>query len=121
LMHSLGFISPRDPRYVSTVHAIGRDLRRSDFIYRYIVSDDFGQPENAFLVCTFWYVDALAAIGERDEARSLFEHLLSCRNHHGLLAEDIDTKTREQWGNFVQTYSMAGIIDSAVRLANGVS
>ena len=118
LMHSLGFISPRDSRYVSTVHAIGRDLRRSDFIYRYIVSDDFSQPENAFLVCTFWYVDALAAIGERDEARSLFEHLLSCRNHHGLLAEDIDTKTREQWGNFVQTYSMAGIIDSAVRLAN---
>ncbi len=121
LIHSLGFISPRDPRYVSTVHAIGRDLRRGNFIYRYIVSDDFGQPENAFLVCTFWYVDALAAIGERDEARSLFEHLLSCRNHHGLLAEDSDTKTREQWGNFVQTYSMAGIIDSAVRLANEVS
>jgi GH15 family glucan-1,4-alpha-glucosidase len=117
LMHSLGFISPRDPRYVSTVHAIGRDLRRGDFIYRYIVGDDFGLPENAFLVCTFWYVDALAAIGDRDEARSLFEQLLSCRNHHGLLAEDIDTKTREQWGNFVQTYSMVGLIASAIRLS----
>ena len=116
LIHSLGFISHQDPRYVSTVHAIGHDLRRSDFIYRYIVSDDFCFAENAFLVCTFWYVDALAAIGEHDEARALFEHLLSCRNHHGLLAEDIDTKSREQWGNFVQTYSMAGIIDSAVRL-----
>jgi len=118
LMHPLGFLPADDPRYVSTVRAIGRDLRRGEFIFRYVEKDDFGEPENAFLVCTFWYVDALAAIGERDEARRMFENVLSCRNQHGLLAEDLDPETREQWGNFVQTYSMAGIIASATRLAN---
>ena len=117
LMHSLGFIAADDARFVSTVRVIGRDLRTGDFIYRYVEKDDFGRPENAFLVCTFWYIDALAAIGEREEARRIFERVLSCRNRHGLLAEDLDPKTREQWGNFVQTYSMAGIIQSALRLA----
>jgi GH15 family glucan-1,4-alpha-glucosidase len=118
LMQPLGFVSADDARYVGTVRAIGRGLRRGDFIYRYVEEDDFGHPENAFLVCTFWYIDALAAIGELDEARRLFAHVLSCRNRHGLLAEHVDPKTREQWGNFVQTYSMAGIIDSVLRLSN---
>lgn len=121
LMQPLGFIGADDERYKSTVRAIGRDLRRGDFIYRYIDSDDFGRPENAFLVCTFWYIDALAAIGDHDEARKLFERVLSRRNQHGLLAEDIDPKSGEQWGNFVQTYSMAGIIDSAMRLTSATS
>jgi GH15 family glucan-1,4-alpha-glucosidase len=116
LMHTLGFIAADDARFVSTVRAIGRDLRAGDFIYRYMEKDDFGRPENAFLVCTFWYIDALAAIGEREEARRIFGRVLSCRNRHGLLAEDLDPKTQEQWGNFVQTYSMAGIIQSALRL-----
>jgi GH15 family glucan-1,4-alpha-glucosidase len=121
LMQPLGFIEAHDERFKSTVHAIGRDLRRGDFIYRYIDTDDFGRPENAFLVCTFWYIDALAAIGDHDEARKLFEHVLSRRNRLGLLAEDIDPTTGEHWGNFVQTYSMAGIIDSALRLASSTS
>jgi GH15 family glucan-1,4-alpha-glucosidase len=117
LMEPLGFLAADDPRYVGTVRAIGRDLRRGDFIYRYVEKDDFGEPENAFLVCTFWYIDALAAIGDIAEARRLFDNMLSCRNPHGLLAEHLDPRTREQWGNFVQTYSMAGIITSALRLA----
>jgi len=79
--------------------------------------NDFGAPENAFLVCTFWYVNALHAIGDREDARRTFEDLLACRNRHGLLAEHIDPKTREQWGNFVQTYSMVGLISSAIRLS----
>ena len=86
-------------------------------MYRYVEKDDFGTPENAFLVCTFWYIDALAAIGRRDEARALFENVLACRNRLGLLAEDIDPVTREQWGNFVQTYSMVGLISSSMRLS----
>lgn len=118
LMNSLGFLAADDPRYISTVRAIGRELRRGDFIYRYVERDDFGQPENAFLVCTLWYVEALAAIGEEGEARRLFENVLSCRNRHGLLAEDLDPETREQWGNFVQTYSMAGVISCAIRLTH---
>ena len=116
-LNEIGFIAADDPRFLGTVSAIERDLRRGDFIYRYSEEDDFGVPENAFVVCTFWYVNALAAIGRKEEARELFEHILSCRNAHGLLSEDIDTRTREQWGNFVQTYSMVGIIDSAARLS----
>lgn len=116
-LNEIGFIAADDPRFLGTVAAIERDLRKGDFIYRYSEEDDFGVPENAFVVCTFWYVNALAAIGRKDEARELFENILSCRNAHGLLSEDIDTRTREQWGNFVQTYSMVGIIDSAARLS----
>jgi len=116
-LNELFFVSDDDPRYVATVRAIGRELKRGDFVFRYVVPDDFGAPENAFLVCTFWYVNALHAIGDRDEARKTFEDLLACRNRHGLLAEHIDPKTREQWGNFVQTYSMVGLISSAIRLS----
>jgi GH15 family glucan-1,4-alpha-glucosidase len=72
-------------------------------------------PENAFLICTFWYINALSALGRRDEARALFERLLASRNRHGLLAEHIDPRTGELWGNFVQTYSMVGLINSAIR------
>ena len=116
-MHDVGFVAPDDPRFIATVDAVGRDLRRGDFVYRYVIEDDFGKPENAFLACTFWYINALAAIGRRDEARALFNVVLSCRNRHGLLAEHIDVATHEQWGNFVQTYSMVGLISSAQRLS----
>ncbi|HXO83926.1 MAG TPA: glycoside hydrolase family 15 protein, partial [Gemmatimonadales bacterium] len=116
-LNELFFVDDNDPRFVATVRAIGRELKRGDFVFRYIMPDDFGAPENAFLVCTFWYVNALHAIGDREEARRTFEDLLACRNRHGLLAEHIDPKTREQWGNFVQTYSMVGLISSAIRLS----
>ena len=113
----LGFLPEDDHRFVGTVRAIERELRRGDFVFRYLEADDFGTPEHAFLVCTFWHINALAAVGQRDEARALFENVLACRNRHGLLAEHIDPRTREQWGNFVQTYSMVGLIGSAIRLS----
>jgi GH15 family glucan-1,4-alpha-glucosidase len=116
-LHEVGFLTADDPRFAATVRAIEQELRRGDFVFRYTEADDFGRPENAFLVCTFWYINALAALGRRDEARALFEHVLACRNRHGLLAEHIDPSSGEQWGNFVQTYSMVGIIGSAVRLS----
>ena len=84
---------------------------------RYVTPDDFGRPETAFIVCSFWYVDALHALGREDEARALFERLLACRNRHGLLSEDLDPGTGELWGNFPQTYSMVGLINSARRLS----
>lgn len=117
LLAEVGFLAPEDPRFAATVAAVEKDLRRGDFIFRYVEKDDFGEPENAFLVCTFWYVNALATLGRRDEARGLFEKLLACRNKHGLLAEHIDLKSGEQWGNFVQTYSMVGLINAAIRLS----
>jgi len=117
LLVEIGFLASDDSRFASTVAAVEKDLRRGDFIFRYVETDDFGAPENAFLVCTFWYVNALASINRREEARTLFAKLLACRNSHGLLAEHIDLRTGEQWGNFVQTYSMVGLINAAIRLS----
>lgn len=119
LMPRLGFLGARDPRFAGTVVAIESQLKHGDFVYRYVERDDFGYPENAFLVCTFWYIEALAAMGgaRRKEARALFERVLAARNRHGLLAEDLDPRTLEQWGNFPQTYCMAGIIDCALGLS----
>jgi GH15 family glucan-1,4-alpha-glucosidase len=117
LLAEINFVQPHDPRYVATVDAIQKALMRHGFVFRYTEKDDFGVPSNAFFVCTFWLVDALAAIGRHHEARELFTHLLACRNRHGLLAEHIDPATGELWGNFVQTYSMVGLINSAVKLS----
>lgn len=117
LMHDVGFLAADDPRFASTVAAIERELRQGDYIFRYVEMDDFGTPENAFIVCTYWYIYALVALGRTDEARRLFENLLSHHNRHGLMAEHLDIRTGEQWGNFVQTYSMVGLINAAIRLS----
>ena len=117
LLHHLGFLSADDPRFLSTIAAIEAKLRRGDHLMRYQEPDDFGDPENAFNICTFWYIDALAATGREVEARELFEKMLDCRNSMGLLSEDLDPKTGELWGNFPQTYSMFGIINAAQRLS----
>jgi GH15 family glucan-1,4-alpha-glucosidase len=114
LAWELGFVAGRDPRFLGTLQAIEKALKpQGRFLFRYVVEDDFGMPENAFTICSFWYLDALAAAGRKDEAKILFEELLNCRNSAGLLSEDIDPKTGELWGNFPQTYSMVGIINSA--------
>ena len=117
LMHELSFCEADDPRFAGTVAAVERELRRGDHIFRYVEEDDFGEPENAFNVCTFWYIDALTAIGRREEARRLLENMLASRNSAGLLSEDLDPGTGELWGNFPQTYSMVGLIMSALRLS----
>jgi GH15 family glucan-1,4-alpha-glucosidase len=117
LMCEVGFIDPLDPRFVSTVKALEETLCDGPFMRRYEEPDDFGQPETAFNVCSFWRIDALARIGRLDEARNIFEALLERRNHVGLLSEDLSPATGEMWGNFPQTYSMVGIINGAIRLS----
>ena len=117
LLAELGFVDARDPRFAGTVAAVERELKRGDFVFRYTQPDDFGVPSNAFIVCTFWYIDAIAALGRRDEARELFEATLARRNRLGLFSEHIDPATGELWGNFPQTYSMVGMIHSATRLS----
>jgi pentatricopeptide repeat protein len=116
-MHDLGFLEADDPKFISTVECIGKHLQRGEHMFRYDAPDDFGEPENAFNICTFWYIDALASIGRMEEARELFENMLTLRNPLGLLSEDIEPTSGELWGNFPQTYSMAGIINAAVRLS----
>jgi len=117
LIHELGFLPGNDPRFIGTVEAIERGLKRGDHVFRYDAPDDFGAPEVAFTVCTFWFIEALAVIGRADEARRMFEAVLACRNGLGLLSEDVDPATGELWGNFPQTYSMVGLIKCAMRLS----
>jgi len=117
LLPSLGIIKGDDPRFAGTVSQIEKDLLRGQFVARYSGEDDFGRPQVAFNACTFWYIDALALLGRKDEARKLFENMLALRNPLGLLSEDIDPVTGELWGNFPQTYSMVGLIHSAMKLS----
>jgi GH15 family glucan-1,4-alpha-glucosidase len=117
LLAELGLVEPDDPRFISTVNAIERELMHQHHVMRYTTADDFGLPETAFLICRFWLVDALWSIGKKQRAQELFEDALKHRNQFGLLSEDIDPKTGQLWGNFPQTYSMAGLILSAMRLS----
>lgn len=117
LIAELGFLPPDDSRFLGTLKLVEDRLRRGPYLYRYHRPDDFGTPETSFNICSFWYIDALAAVGRTEEARSLFENMLACRNPMGLLSEDVDPDTRQLWGNFPQTYSMVGLIKSAMKLS----
>ncbi len=117
LLNEIGFLAADDPRFAGTVAAVEKTLRHGDHIFRYATADDFGVPQTSFNICTFWYIDALAALGRAEEARDLFEKMLACRNRLGLLSEDLDPDTGELWGNFPQTYSMVGLINAAMRLS----
>ncbi|MDH5399793.1 MAG: glycoside hydrolase family 15 protein, partial [Cyclobacteriaceae bacterium] len=86
--------------------------------YRYKAEDDFGEPETTFLICAFWYVEALACVGRVDEAISIFENLTSYANHLGLHSEDVDGDTGSQWGNFPQAYSHVGLVNAAYRISH---
>ncbi|MDE2110533.1 MAG: glycoside hydrolase family 15 protein [Alphaproteobacteria bacterium] len=117
LLPQLGLLPATDERFQRTLKIVESRLLRNGFLLRYDEADDFGSPKTAFLVCTFWYIDALVASGRQDEARELFTNLLARRNSAGLLSEDIDPKTGELWGNFPQTYSLVGLTLSAHRLS----
>jgi GH15 family glucan-1,4-alpha-glucosidase len=117
LLAELQFLPASDARFASTVRAIEQRLKRGDFLLRYDEQDDFGYPETAFLVCTQWWVLALAALGETERAREIFGKLLAIRSPLGLLSEDVDPATGELWGNYPQTYTMVGLIQCAMRLS----
>lgn len=117
LMAEVGLIDASDARFIATVEQLEKVLARGPHMMRYEAEDDFGLPETAFNVCAFWRLDSLSRIDRREEAREIFEAMLSSRNHLGLLSEDTDPRTGELWGNFPQTYSMVGIINGAMRLS----
>ena len=120
-MAEVGLIAGDDPRFVATIAAIERKLKRGHYLFRYAEADDFGVPSTAFNICTFWYIDALTRSGQRVQAREIFEDMLARRNHVGLLSEDLDPVTGELWGNYPQTYSLVGIINAATRLSRAWS
>ncbi len=85
--------------------------------YRYKHTDDFGEPETTFLICAFWYVEALACVGRLDDAMRYFENLVSYSNHVGLLSEDVKAEDGSMWGNFPQAYSHVGLLNAASRIS----
>ncbi|GAA2155797.1 glycoside hydrolase family 15 protein [Kitasatospora kazusensis] len=124
LIPQVGFLPPDDKRVIGTIEAIQRELSTEDgFVLRYPTHDDQGNNvdglsghEGAFLACSFWLADDLAMIGRVQEARELFDKLLSLRNDVGLLAEEWDPRAKRQVGNFPQAFSHVPLIDTALRL-----
>jgi GH15 family glucan-1,4-alpha-glucosidase len=114
LMEYYGFIEGKDPKYIKTVKAIEKDLMHDGLLFRYKNEDDFGLPSSSFTVCTFWFINSLFQIGEREKSKQLFDELLSYSNHLGLFSEDLDFKTKELLGNFPQAYSHLALIDNAL-------
>jgi GH15 family glucan-1,4-alpha-glucosidase len=112
-MATLRFLPPQDPRLAATVDTLRRELARGHWIQRYRQDDGFGRPEVAFVICTFWLIEALATLGRQDEARLLLDRTLEAASPLGLLAEDYDPNARRLWGNFPQAYSHVGLIHAA--------
>ena len=114
LMPLVHFISPTDPRWLSTLDAMTRELVSDSLVYRYNVEaspDGLEGDEGTFSICTFWYVEALARAGRLEEARLAFEKMLTYGNHLGLYAEQIGL-TGEALGNFPQAFTHLAIISA---------
>jgi GH15 family glucan-1,4-alpha-glucosidase len=118
LMPLVKFISPTDPRWLSTLDAIGKELVSDSLVYRYnpeASPDGLAGDEGTFSICSFWYVEALARAGRLDEARLAFEKMLTYANHLGLYSEEIGP-TGESLGNFPQAFTHLSLISAAVNL-----
>lgn len=101
------------------LQALEHDLKAGKgLFYRYLQADDFGKPETTFLICGFWYAEALACVGRIDDAMETFEELCKYSNHLGLLSEDVNENDGSMWGNFPQAYSHVGLVNAATRINN---
>ena len=127
LIPLVGFLPPDDPRVVSTVETIQRELMKDGLVLRYTQRqatsltgqadvDGLTGGEGAFLACSFWLANALRLIGRHDESAALFERLLELRNDLGLLSEEYDPRYSRQVGNFPQAFSHMPLIQSALNL-----
>jgi GH15 family glucan-1,4-alpha-glucosidase len=112
-MATLRFLPPDDPRLHATIDAIRDTLSERGWLFRYRLDDGFGRPKVAFIICTFWLVEALAAMGRTAEAKTVMQHVHSALSPLGLLSEDYETATLRMWGNFPQAYSHVGLIRAA--------
>ena len=114
----MGYLDPASDKARRHLVELEKELMTPEgLFYRYRHADDFGTPETTFLICSFWYVEALAAVGRLPDAIREFERLLQYTNHLGLLSEDVDAKTGSQWGNFPQAYSHVGLVNAAYRIS----
>lgn len=114
----MNYLDPASDRAKDHLIALEKELKASNgLFYRYLYKDDFGKPKTTFLICAFWYVEALAAVGRIDDAIKEFENLLQFSNHLLLFSEDVDENDGSQWGNFPQAYSHVGLMNAAYRIA----
>ncbi len=118
LIESYGLLPAADERYIKTVKATKEHLMHNGLMYRYKNKDDFGLPTSSFTICTFWMINSLYKIGEKREARRMFDKLLSYSNHVGLFSEDIDFESKRLLGNFPQAYSHLALIETAILLSD---
>jgi len=118
LLIILNYLKPDDPKTVKHFKKLESELRTDEnMIYRYRAPDDFGDTHATFLICTYWYIESLICLGYLDEAEKTLHNIVSHSNHMGLLSEDLSSDDGSQWGNFPQTYSHVGLINSVCRLA----
>lgn len=112
LMLHYGFLDKKDPRIMSMVLNTYRELTKDGFVLRYKAADEFGLPQNAFIVCTFWMINALYLTGHEQQAREMLEKMMGSANRFGLFSEDIETDTGRLTGNFPQGYSHLAFIQT---------
>lgn len=114
----MNYLDPNSERAKKHLIALEKELKTPNgLFYRYLHADDFGKPKSTFLICAFWYVEALACVGRIDDAIKQFEKLMTYCNHLKLFSEDIDESTGSQWGNFPQAYSHVGLMNAAHRIS----
>ena len=116
LLPAIGLVDPMDPRFISTVRAYEKILAPKGLMLRYKHLDDFGHTTSAFSICSFWWVEALAMMGQVDEAVALFHRLEKYANPLGLFSEDIEPETGALLGNFPQAYTHVGLIHAAITI-----
>lgn len=115
---TMNYLDPNSEAARVHLAALEKELKVDNgLFYRYKHADDFGKPKTTFLICAYWYVEALACVGRVAEAKQYFDNLLQYGNHLGLLSEDVEAATGSQWGNFPQTYSHVGQLNTAFRIA----
>jgi len=114
---TMGYLDPTSEKAKDHLRALEGLLKTDQgLFYRYVHSDDFGKPEATFLVCAFWYVDALACVGRIDDAMKTLDNILSFANHLNIFSEDVGLDG-SQWGNYPQTYSHVGLINAVFRIS----
>ena len=114
---TMNYLDPSSEKARKHLEVLEKELMtEKKLFYRYNHEDDFGKPQSTFLVCAFWYAEAMACVGRVDEAGETLERLLKFSNHLGIFSEDVDNDG-SQWGNYPQTYSHVGMMNTAFRIA----
>ncbi|MBN1411767.1 MAG: glycoside hydrolase family 15 protein [Spirochaetales bacterium] len=115
---NMHYLAPQSPETLLHLNALEKELiGRNGLFHRYVNDDDLGHPQTSFLICSFWYIEALARLNQTEKALGILEQVLQCSNHLGLLSEDADFQLG-QWGNFPQTYSHVGLMNAVYRIAS---